>query len=205
MKSFSIVLNIILLVAVIGLYVLYFTGNRPAGGKASFKDTANYDLKIAYVNTDTILKYYDYLKVNREQLESKTKKMDQDLRKRAEGLQNEFAAYQRNVNSMTLGQVRAVEEDLTKKRQNLQMYEETLTQQVMQEEAKINKELYDRVTSFLKQYGQERGLEVVFKFNPNSDVLYGREALDITKDVVDGLNNIYRNEKKTAIDSAKAK
>jgi outer membrane protein len=195
MKNLSIVLNAILLVAVVVLYVLYFSDRKPATSASRTNDTSNYNLKIAYINSDTILKYYDYLKAQREQLEAKTKKMDSDLQKRAEGLQNEFAAYQRNVNSMTLGQVRAAEEDLTKKRNNLQMYEQTLAQQVMVEQEKINKELYDRVTSFLKTYGQDRGLQVVFKYNPNSDMLYGGETLDITREVVDGLNDAYKNEK----------
>jgi outer membrane protein len=63
--------------------------------------------------------------------------MDQDYRNRAMGLQNEIAAYQRNVSNMTLGQVKAVEEDLGKKQQNLQMYQQSLSQQLMEEEAKV--------------------------------------------------------------------
>ena len=121
--------------------------------------------------------------------------MDQDLRNRTVGLQNEITAYQRNVSGMTLGQARAAEEDLGKKQQNLQMYQQSLQQQLMQEEAKLNKELYDRITGFLKEYGQEKGLQVVLKFDPTSDVLYGGESLDITQDVIKGLNESYQSEK----------
>lgn len=195
MKNLSIVLNIVLLVAVVVLYVLHFS-NKPAGAQtAGGSDTSAVDLKIAYINSDTVLKYYEYLKVNKDQLEAKTKKMDQDYRNRATGLQNEFEAYKRNVSSMTLGQVRAAEEDLAKKQQNLQMYQQTLTQQLMQEEAKLNKELYDRVTAFLKKYGQEKNLQIVFKYDPTSDILYGVDALDITQEVISGLNNEYTTEK----------
>ena len=97
---------------------------------------------------------------------------------------------------MTLGQVRAAEEDLAKKQQNLQMHQQRLQQQLMQEEARLNKELYDRVTGFLKTYGEAKGLEVVFKLDPTSDVLYGGPALDITNDVIRGLNEAYLAEKK---------
>jgi outer membrane protein len=195
MKNLSLVLNVILLVAVLVLYILYFSDRGPsrAGNRAA--DTSQFDLKIAYINSDTVLKYYDYLKVNKDQLEAKTKKMDQDYRNRAMGLQGEITAYQRNVTSMTLGQARAAEEDLTKKQQNLQMYQQTLAQQLMQEEAKLNKELYDRVTAYLKEYGEDRGLQIVFKYDPSSDVLYGGNALDITQDVIKGLNTAYEAEK----------
>ena len=114
------------------------------------------DLKVAYINSDSVLKNYDYLKANRVQMEAKTKKMEQEYRNRAQGLQNEITAYQRNVTNMTLGQVKAVEEDLGKKQQNLQMYQQSLSQQLMEEEAKLNKELYDRVTAYLKKYANEK-------------------------------------------------
>jgi outer membrane protein len=207
MKNLSLILNIVLLVAVVILYVLHFSPARVESNSSS-SDTSTVNLKLAYINSDSVLKHYDYLKVNRDQLETKTKKMDQDLRNRTTGLQNEITAYQRNVSSMTLGQARALEEDLGKKQQNLQLYQQSLQQQLMQEEAKLNKELYDRITTFLKGYGQQKGLQVVLKFDPTSDVLYGRESLDITKDVIEGLNVAYQTEKKgpaVKADTTKAK
>ena len=195
MKNLSLILNIVLLVAVIILYVLHFSAPK-VHSTSSPSDTSSVNLKLAYINSDSVLKHYDYLKVNREQLEAKTKKMDQELRTRTVGLQNEITAYQRNVSGMTLGQARAAEEDLGKKQQNLQLYQQSLQQQLMQEEAKLNKELYDRITGFLKEYGQEKGLQVVLKFDPTSDVLYGGAGLDITEDVIKGLNESYQTEKK---------
>ncbi len=194
MKYLSLVLNVVLLVAVIILYVLHFSGAK-VESTSSPSDTSNVNLKFAYITSDSVLKHYEYLKVNRDQLEAKTKKMDQDLRNRTEGLRNEINAYQRNVSSMTLGQARATEEDLGKKQQNLQLYQQSLQQQLMQDEARLNKELYDRITVFLKKYGQERGLQVVLKFDPTSDVLFGSPGLDITDDVIKRLNDEYKLEK----------
>ncbi len=196
MKNLSLILNVILLVAVGVLYYLHFASPKSANSASSGPDDAVLsDVKIAYINTDTVFKYYDYLKVNRQQLESKSQKMDQDLRNRAQGLQNEFNAYQRSVNSMTIGQVKATEENLAKKQQNLQLYQQTLQQQLMQEEANLNKQLYDRITTFLKDYSGQKGLQVVLKYDPTSDVLYGGNALDISQDVIKGLNEAYKNEK----------
>jgi outer membrane protein len=208
MKNLSLILNVVLLVAVVILYALHFSGPGKVESNSSLSDTSALDLKVAYINSDSVLKYYEYLKVNRDQLEVKTKKMDQDLQNRTSGLRNEIAAYQRNVSSMTLGQARAAEEDLGKKQQNLQMYQQSLEQQLMQDQAKLNQELYNRITTFLKAYGQEKGLHVVLKFDPTSDVLYGGEGLDITQDVIKGLNESYQTETKgpaANTDTTKAK
>ncbi len=195
MKNLSLILNAILLVAVGVLYFLHFSGGKSESASGSSSANTLLDIKVAYINSDSVLKYYDFLKTNKDVLEEKTKKMESEYRNRAQGLQNEIAAYQRNVSSMTLGQVRATEEDLGKKQQNLQLYQQTLGQQLMEEEAKLNRELYDRITTFLKKYGEEQGLQVVLKFDPTSDLLYAGEALDISKQVIDGLNADYQLEK----------
>lgn len=192
MKNLSLILNAVLLVAVGILFYLHFSGGKPASSAASANGG---DVTIAYIKSDSVLKHYEYLKVNKVQLEEKTKKMDQDYRNRAIGLQNEIAAYQRNVSSMTLGQVRATEEDLGKKQQNLQMFQQSLGQQLMEEEAKLNKQLYDRITVYLKKYGAEKGLQFVLKYDPTSDVLFAGDALDISQDVITGLNAEYQLEK----------
>lgn len=193
MKNLSLILNIVLLVAVGVLFYLQFKPQSASGTTGS--SVAPGELSIAYINTDSVLKHYEYLKTNTKTLEDKRTKMEQDLRNRATGLQNEIAAYQRNVNNMTYGQQKAVEEDLGKKQQNFQMYQQTLEQQLSMEGAKLQKELYDRITAFLKKYGAEKGLQVVLKYDTGSDVLYGVEGLDISQDVITGLNAEYATEK----------
>lgn len=193
MKNLPLILSTVLLVAVGVLYYLHFSANGSKSSNAGHVPVG--DLTIAYINSDSVLKYYDFLKENKVVLEAKTKQMDADYRNRAQSLQNEITAYQRNQPNLTIGQARALEEDLTKKQQNLQMYQQSLSQELMAEESKLNKELYDRITVFLKKYSQENGLQVVMKFDPTSDVLFGAEALDITSIVVKGLNEAYTTEK----------
>jgi len=195
MKNISLVLNAILFVAVAVLYYLHFSPKSHVVAEDSSTNAS--DLKIAYINSDSVLKYYEFFKVNKEKLESKGKKLDQDFRNRAQSLQNDISSYQRNVGSMTIGQAKAVEEDLGKKQQNLQLYQRSLEQEIMTEQSKMNEELYAKITAYLKQYGEEKGLEVVLKYDPTSDLLYGGKTIDITQDVIAGLNEAFK------VDSAK--
>ena len=75
------------------------------------------------------------------------------------------------------------------------MYQQSLSQQLMEEESKLNKELYDRVTVFLKKYASEKKLHFVLKYDPSSDVLFAGDALDVSNDVIKGLNTEYTQEK----------
>ncbi len=206
MKNASLVLNAVLLVAVAVLYYLHFASSTPVQ-KADSEGVPT-ELSIAYINSDSVLEKYEFFKENKTRLEAKGKKLDQDLQNRAQSLQNDISAYQRNLSSMTIGQAKAVEEDLGKKQQNLQMYQRSLEQELMGDQAKMNEELYDKITVFLKQYAQEKNLQVVFKFDPSSDLLYAGETIDITKDVVAGLNQEYtlkQSEVKAKADSVAKK
>jgi outer membrane protein len=194
MKNLSLVLNAVLLVAVAVLYYFTFKGANTSTGSGNVA-TATGDVAMAYINSDSVLKYYDYLKENKVVIEEKSKKMDTDFRNRAQSLQSEITAYQRNMSNLTIGQAKALEEDLTKKQQNLQLYQQSLSQELMNDEAKLNQELYKRITDFLKTYSEQNGLQVVFKYDISSDVLFGNKALDITDAVVKGLNEVYQAEK----------
>jgi outer membrane protein len=206
MKNLSLILNAVLLVAVGVLFYFHFAGTKPAASTAGSGFTG--ELKVAFINSDSVLKHYAYLETNKKVLEEKTKKLEQEYRNRAIGLQNEITSYQRNVSSMTMGQVKAVEEDLGKKQQNLQLYQQSLGQQLAEEEGKLNKELYDRITAFCKKYGTENGYQIVLKFDPSSDVLFAGEALNISDAVTKGLNEEYAAQKSgvgVASDSTAAK
>lgn len=192
MKNASLALNGVLLIAVAILYYLHFSSGKTETVNSESINPG--ELTVAYINSDSVLKHYDFFKVNAEKFETKGKKLDQDLQNRAQSLQNDISAYQRNYGSMTIGQAKAVEEDLAKKRQNLELYQRSLEQELMEEQAKMNEELYKKVTDYLKVYAQDKQLQIVLKFNPSSDLLYGGQSVDITTDVISGLNESYKNE-----------
>ena len=191
----SIGLNVVLLVAVVILYVLHFSGSAPEQEMSESAGTAvPSDLAIAYVNSDSLLKNYDFFKELEKQLIEKRDKLNKEYQNRAEGLQQEINNFQSTAGNMTISQARAVEEDLRKKQQNLMMYQEQLGQQLMQEEAKMNSDLYDKVSTYLHDFGLNKNLEIVLTYTKGSGVLYANEGLDITDQVLSGLNEAYKVE-----------
>ena len=193
-NNISIVLNVILLLAVIVLYVLHFNGEKSSEEQKEVKNTEPVDLSIAYVNSDSLLKNYDFFKELEKKLIDRRDKLNAEYKNRAEGLQQEFQNFQATAPNMTIAQGRAVEEDLRKKQQNLMMYQEQLGQQLMQEEATMNAELYDKVSEYLRDFGQNKDLQIVLTYTKGSGVLYANEGLDITDQVIVGLNEAYKAE-----------
>ena len=194
MKKLSLVLNIILIVAVGVLFFLQFSGesNEPQQ-EPGIMEAAEYS--VGYINADSVLKNYDFFKEMQEKLQERGQKLEDEYKSRAEGLQKEVNDYQRNVNNLTIGQAKAVEESLMKKQQNLRMLQESLSQELIKEESKVNQELYEKITSYLDDYSKSHGLQMVVKYNQGSDVLYASDSMNITNAVIKGLNEAYKKEK----------
>jgi outer membrane protein len=193
MKNLSLILNGVLLLAVGVLYFLFFSNKKSNASSV----TAPSNLKIAYIKSDTVLKYYDYFKEMKTVYEAKNNRLNQDLQNRGQSLQNDIAAYQRNVGNLTIGQAKAVEEDLGKKQQNFRLYQQSVEQEVLNDQTKLQGELYGKITTFLKKYAEGSGLEVVLKYDQTSDVLFGTPGIDVSQDVIKGLNEEFKNEKQS--------
>ena len=207
MKNLSVVLNVVLFIAVAVLYYLHFSSNDMQNAKSEVSGNSEIvDSNIVFVNSDSIVANYDYIKDKQTELEKKSIKLDTEYKNRAQGLQTEFNNYQQNSANLTIGQARAVEEDLMKKQQNLKLYEQSLMQELAGEEAKISQELYDQVSRVVASYGKNNNVQMVVKFNQGSDVLFANEGLDITNEVIQLLNEDYKNGvTASVVDSTKVK
>jgi len=195
-NNVSIVLNVVLLIAVAVLYVLHFSNNSAQGeqSEVSGGSLSSNNLSIAYVNSDSLLSKYDFFKDLEVKLIAKRDKLNSEYQNRAEGLQREISNFQNTAGNMTMAQARAVEEDLRKKQQNLMMYQEQLGQQLMGEEQKMNSDLYDKVADYLNDFSSSRNLQIVLTYTKGSGVLYANDSLDITNQVLLGLNDAYKTE-----------
>ncbi len=197
MKNLSIVLNVILIAAVAYLFYVHFSGNTKVAeiGDSSEMPIAFDEVSIAYVNSDSLLSNYKLTEEIANTLAEKQGKLEREYQNRAEGLQNEINDFQRTASNLTVAQGKALEENLMKKQQNLMRYQENLSTQLRQEEAKLNEELYDNVSEFLKDFGKKNDLQLVLTYSRGSGVLYANEGLDISTQVIEGLNKAYEASK----------
>jgi len=193
-KNISLILNAVLAVAVIVLYILHFSSKSDSQAAETPASVSALPVNIAYIDADTLLKNYEFSKTAASELENKRDQLQAEYENRARGFQNEVQNFQRNAQNMTIAQAKAVEEDLGKKQQNLMQYQETLAQNLMQEEAKINNELYTNVSEFLKEYGSANNFQLVLRFQRGGGVLYANDSLNITQEVIKGLNQAYSEQ-----------
>ncbi|MGY3213719.1 OmpH family outer membrane protein [Mucilaginibacter sp. HD30] len=152
---------------------------------------------IVFVNQDTLLTKYEYAKDMRTRLEGKSKVAEGDIGTRGQAFQREVAEYQRNANTLSADQRAATEQRLQRKQQELQQYQQNATAEFQNLQGTEANKLYDKVAEFTKTYAKQKGYKMVLTFSKaNPTVLYGDTTLDVTADVLKGINEAYAKEKK---------
>ncbi|WP_418501220.1 OmpH family outer membrane protein [Flagellimonas sp.] len=58
----------------------------------------------------------------------------------------------------------------------------------------IHQTLINDVNDYIKEYGAEHGHKIIFGAMGSGNIMYAKEATDITKDVLEGLNNRYNGK-----------
>ena len=196
MKNLSIVLNVVLFVAVIVLYVLYFFGHKSPETVMTSKVAGTADAtKIVYINTDTLLNNYQLAVELNEAFLKKQEDRRTELNIKAKAIDQEGTEFQRKLqNNGFISEARAIEarDQLLVKQENFRRLQQEMMDKASREQSELNKQLFDEITNFLKEYNKEKGFSIVLSTQLGGNVLYAEDGFDITKEIVDRLNANYK-------------
>jgi outer membrane protein len=193
-KALSIVIKVTAGIAV-AIAVISCNKEQPKSGSATADASLKKAEAIVFVNSDSLLNNYEYFKDVRSKFEQKSKKAQSDLQAKGSAFQREVTAYQSGASGMSADQRAATEERLARKQQELAAYNQNAGSALQNEEAAENEKLYNKVSAYLKTYAKEKGYKFVLTYSKsNPSVLFADESLDITKDVVAGLNTEYKKK-----------
>ena len=182
---------------VIAAAVISCGKEQPKTNTSVTTSTTNKSEAIVYVNSDSLLNNYEYFKAVKNVFQEKSKKAQSDLTAKGTAFQKEVAQYQQNAASLSADQRASTEERLARKQQELATYNQSAGNALANEEAIENEKLYNKVSEFLKGYAKSKGYKMVLTYSKaNPTVLFADESLDVTKEVLAGLNDAYKKEKK---------
>ncbi len=195
------IINCILLAGLVLLYVLHFTGigAKTPNSKVNAEAKApvvgeNGVLKIAYVNIDTLMAKYDYASSLESQLKSFQAAKENNYKLQMEQFQKDYQAYIKGgADNMTLSQQQAKEKELQDRAQKLQTLEAEYTLQIQEKTLSESEKMTKAVYNFIREYNEQNqqfNLILARSFN-NSPILCGDEGMDITDEIVKGLNEEY--------------
>lgn len=154
---------------------------------------------IVYIQMDSLVNQYDMFNDLRSELESKAQAIQDDLTKKGRSFESAAKDFEAKIQKglLTRSQAEEQQQKLLERQQSLQNLSQQKQLEMAEEEAVMSRKVMDAVQTYLNKYNQEKGYALIIATNAATNtVIVGNPALDITNDVLTGLNNEYIKSKK---------
>ena len=193
MKNVSLVISIISLIAAITFGVLFLTkdtkkAEAPAEGEATESIASKGD--IVYVDLDRILMDYDMANDLRSVVETKVQNIQAEVTRRGKKLENAVIEFQNKIDKGLLTRTNAELQSQKLQQQELEFnnYAAQKQQEINEENVVMMNQLGDAIQTFLTKYNEEKQYAMILTNSGGAPVITADAALDITDDVLAGLN-----------------
>lgn len=194
MKQFSLVLNIILLVAVGFLYYHIYSktdkaipvtnSSVPAYSGGNYKHSP-----IAYVDLDSLNEKISYIKDRRKELEAEQKNIETDWQNSYRNLENQKNQFLKKGAAITQEEAEKFQGQLIQQQQQVDGKKQSLTQKLNEKSYRFMEDIQKKLKDFLTDYNKDHDFMYILTTGTGLDyMVYKDSSLNITNDVVMGMN-----------------
>ncbi len=199
MKNTSLILSIISLVAVVVFGALSLT----KGGKSTEVNAEGEAVEaaakgdIVYIDLDRLLMEYDMANDLRSVVDTKIQNIQAEVNRRGKKLENDITDFQTKIDKglMTRSVAEVQSQKLQQQEVEFNNYAVQKEQEIQEEQVVMMNQLGDAIQTFLNKYNEEKQYAMIITNSGGAPVITADAALDITDDVLAGLNEEYIKSK----------
>lgn len=179
--------------ALAGIIVTSCDKSAPQQDTKADATVAPSELKIAYVEVDSIMTQYKFCKEYSLILQKKGQNIQTTLATKQQQLEAAGVNFQQKLqqNAYTREQAEAIQAGLQKQAADLDALNTRLSNEFQTETNKFNEALRDSIQHFLAKYNKDKKYSIILS-KAGDNLLYADKAYDITNDVIAGLNKAYK-------------
>ncbi|MFL5729765.1 MAG: OmpH family outer membrane protein [Cytophagaceae bacterium] len=204
MKNLSLILNVVLIIAVGILYFLFFKsgGMNNSGGEIAGDSVKNISVpvlpkgndKIVYVDMDSLQNKYEYIKQLYKSLENKRFSDQAKLEGKARQFQDEYIKFQQDAQNGLLSEEQGMkmQAELAQKNKDLEELQGRYDQEYADMAKNAQNDYLKKLNVFLKKKSDEHNYAFVLGYTRGGQVIFAKDSLDITRVVIEGLNQEYK-------------
>lgn len=200
MKNTPLILSIVAVVAAAVALVLVLAS--PAKSKKVVSDSAVESTAqagdIVYLRIDTLVMQYDMYSDLRSAFEAKATSVQDDLQKKGRKLESDIKSFENQINKGLLTRSAAEQQQaaLQQRQQDLQQQAAQKQYELQEEEAVMMNQVMDALKTYLEAYNAEHNFAAILTTSEATNVvIMGNPALDITQEIVEGLNSEYAQKR----------
>ena len=194
MKKGTLIFNVLVVIAIIGLYCLHFCHKSTAcKSTASTVAVPKGAVRIAYFDMDSVQTNYTYFKEVAKELTDLEQKKHNELADRKNEYMKVMKQYQEKGSSMSQVEMAKAQKDMEQRDRDLQIFQQASASELQDVNFKKLHEVKKRIEEFLKDYNKDKGYTYII-INSSELIYYKDSAYNITNDVVKGLNELYKKK-----------
>lgn len=172
-----------------GLAVLALIAALAALALPYFKGSA--DSRIAFVDTNRLMTAFTEAHKANQEIKVEDEKWKGNVKVMEDSLKSFMDSMTVRYDEAKPAEKKALQDELSFRNQQINNYTAAQTRKMEDVAHKRLAGVYEKINSFMKEYGKSKGYYVVFGTSSGS-ILYGEGTpLDITNDVIKGLNKRY--------------
>ena len=198
MKNILLVINIILVLLVGFLYYLYFSNNKKSTSQSissSATHRENQSAKVAYIDLDSLQNNYTYYKKIKVEFEKKQEAANSEITSLQKKYQSRAMQLQQKGPTMSQQEQESAMQEMNKMQQDLQAKKQGIDNDLYNTNSKMKEDILSRIQNYLKEYNKDGKYSYIFSYEPGF-MFYKDSTLNITPDVIAGLNELYKENKK---------
>lgn len=163
---------------------------------AAAQTAAPGSLKIAFIEVDTIMTQYNFCKDYSKILEKRGNNIQSALASQEKNLEAAIKNFQNKAQNNGFSSQSEYEGQQAAIQRQQEQYVATrdrLAAELQSETDKFNAALHDSIDHFIAKYNKDKKFSLILT-KQGDNILYGDKSLDITNEVVAGLNKAYKSK-----------
>jgi outer membrane protein len=153
---------------------------------------------IAFIELDSVIAHFDMAIDKSAELEQKTKSSEAELTVKSQAFDRDVRDYQTKAQKglITRATAAEMEQTLAQQQQNLLALRDEMANKLNEESIVAQRQVLDYINQYLAEYNVGHGYQYILAKQFPGPILYGDSTLDITDEVIAGLNAKYNTTKK---------
>ncbi len=154
--------------------------------------------RIAYFHMDSVQTRFELIKEKDARFKKEGQRLESNLQNEMAKAQTRYEELMKKDQSYsTQAEVRQDEAELQGLMGKIQQMQQRSEQQLMVLEAEMLNEITAELKGFLEEYNKQAGFDYIFSIQNGGQIWVGNQGLNVTDDMVQGLNARHRARKTT--------
>jgi outer membrane protein len=148
--------------------------------------------ELVYVDSQKLVAGYKGMQAAKESFKAKTEVWNANLDTLRVQVETKMSEYESKAKQLSAREKELMEELIQTKQEQYLNYQQVIKEKVQKEDQELTKQVLDKVNDFIKRYGEEKGYDIIFAATMYGNIVYSKSNLDVTADVLQGLNEEYK-------------